>query len=226
MRANHHNVIAALFFSAILLGSGSYVALAQSQSSQAHITWKASNFYPSSFEGKALPTFGTPVTVALEVTQAGTLIDLSQAEITWELDGKFLTGGRNVKRATFTASKGAGETHFVRVVAERGSSSFGTSVRIPVEAPSVSIGAPYLIRTNLTDSIPLRALPFFFNVSSLREIGFQWNAGGIISERRTGDNTLSLSLGDTFPSSVNISVTAASARDSSERANASLELNF
>lgn len=225
MRTNH-TIIAALVLSLIILVGGSYTALAQSQSSQAHITWKASNFYPSSFAGKALPTFGTPVTVTLEVTQAGALVDLSQAEITWELDGKFLTGGRNVKRATFTASKGVGETHFVRVAAERGSSSFGTSVRIPVEAPSVSIGAPYLVRTNLAEAISLRALPFFFNVSSLREMSFQWNVEGVVSERRTGDNTLSLSLGDTFPSLMNIAVTAASIRDSSERANASLQLNF
>ena len=174
MRKNFIIICALLFATA---GGVASVA-AQNQADKVYITWKALNFYPAHFAGKALPTFGTPVTVAVEVTRNGVLLDLSQADITWELDGKFLSGGRNAKTARFTAAKGSGDTHFIRVSLVQNQEVLGSSLRIPVTSPTVVIGAPYPMGRGVGGAMTLYALPFFFNISSLDEFAFSWLIDG------------------------------------------------
>jgi hypothetical protein len=193
-------------------------AYAQNQSSQVFITWKASNFYPAHFEGKALPTFGSPVTVAVEISRGGAFLDLSQADITWELDGKFLAGGRNTKEAHFTTTKGDGDTHFIRVTIVRGEESFESSLRIPVRAPSISIDAPYPEGRGSGGSITISALPFFFNVSALSEISFSWLVDG---ERLAAGNDHVLTISDeslTSARAFQVLLEAQNTRNSSESA--------
>ena len=67
---------------AVVIGTTS--ALAQISSDRIVITWTASNLRPSHFEGRVLPTFGSPVTASVEATRNSVLLDLSQADITWE----------------------------------------------------------------------------------------------------------------------------------------------
>ncbi|MDP3974946.1 MAG: hypothetical protein Q8P88_01505 [Candidatus Jorgensenbacteria bacterium] len=190
--------IAKYFIIALVVGvlvTDGAILHAQSQLGQVFITWKTSNFYPAYFEGKALPSLNSPVTVAVEVTKNGALLDLSQAEITWELDGKFIGGGRGVKQIPFAAAKGVGDTHFVRVSVVRGQETFETSLRIPIVGPTVSIDAPYPENRGEEGTITLRALPFFFNVSSLTDLSFSWIVNGV--RRETGsDNALVISSED------------------------------
>lgn len=154
------------------------LASAQRDPIQAFITWKALNFYPAYFEGKALPSLNSPVTLAVEAARNSVLLDLSQAEITWEVDGKFIAGGRGVKRATFTVRKGVGDTHFARVSILLNRETFETSLRIPVAASAVVIDAPYPEARGSGGGITLRALPFFFNAVSLSDLSFSWLIDG------------------------------------------------
>lgn len=167
-------------------------ASAQQSAGQVFITWKTSNFYPAYFEGKALPSLNSPVTLAVEAARNGVLLDLSQAEITWEVDGKFIAGGRGVKRATFTVRKGVGDTYFARVSILLNRETLETSLRVPVAASVVVIDAPYPEARGSGGGITLRALPFFFNAVSLSDFSFSW----LIDGERTSagsDNELTIS---------------------------------
>ncbi|MFH0806642.1 MAG: hypothetical protein V1885_02885 [Candidatus Brennerbacteria bacterium] len=152
---------------------------AQTSLSQAFITWKASNFYPAFFKGKALPSLTSPISVAVEATKNGVLLDLSQTEILWEVDGKFIGGGRGVKQATFTATKGPGDAHFVHVSAFHGAETIETSLRIPTVQPILVIDAPYRGGRGSGGTMTLRAVPFFFNLSSLSDLSFAWTVDGM-----------------------------------------------
>lgn len=180
----------AVIFSALVFSA--FGASAQSQSSQVFITWETSNFYPAYFEGKALPTLNSPVTVSVEATRNGALLDLSQAEIMWEIDGSFMAGGRGVKQVIFTIRKGVGDTHFVRVSTRLNQEMFESSVRVPVTSPLVVIDAPYPDRSGSGGGITLRALPFFFNMSSLSELSFSWLVDGVQTATES-DNELAIS---------------------------------
>jgi hypothetical protein len=167
---------------------------AQNQTSQVFITWRASNFYPAHFEGKAIPSAGSPVAVAVETIKNGALLNLAQAEIAWELDGRFLAGGKGVKYASFISTKGSGDAHHVHVSVSLGGEVFESSLRIPVTKPTVALDAPYPNRRGIKEGMTFRALPFFFNVPSLDELSFSWLIDG--ERKNTGsDNELTVTGG-------------------------------
>lgn len=193
---------------------------AQTQPAQVFITWKARNFYPSYFEGKALPTLNSPVTVSMEAAKNGAWLDTSPYDISWELDGKYIGGGRGVKQATFIVTKGAGDTHFIRVSMTRGEETIGASLRIPVGNHTVVIDAPYPNGRGKGGAITLRAIPFFFNLSSLSDFSFMWIVDG--TRQNTGsDSALTISgNSDLAPRTFSVSLEAQNQANPQEIASA------
>ncbi len=177
----------------ISLAAGAAGIFAQSQPTQAFVTWRAENFYPSYFEGRVLPSSGSSVSLAVEVTQGGILRDLAQADIGWQVDGKFIGSGRGMKQAKFTATKGSGNSHFVRVSIAQNSELVEVSVRIPTTAPTVVIDAPYVDKRGTEGKITLSSLPYFFNASSLDDFRFSWTIDG---ERREVGSDTTLTIAD------------------------------
>lgn len=193
---------------------------AQTPAMQLFLTWKALNFYPSNFEGKALATLNSTVVVSLEAIRGGTWLDLSPYELAWELDGTYLGGGRGVKQVRFIVTKGFGDSHFLRVSARLGSEILETSTRIPVADQRVVIDAPYPDHLARGNTITLHAVPFFFNIASLSDLSFTWTVGG---ERRAvgSDNELIISGGTTpSPRILNVTLEAQNRVNPQETASA------
>lgn len=185
---------AALTAAVLLFGIGAFSTHAQTAPTQAYVTWKASNFYLASFSGKALPSNGTSVALAVAVTRNGTLIDIGQANVVWDVDGKFLSGGVGQRTAAFIASKGAGDSYFAHVTVTLGGETIEGAAQIPVTGPVVVLDMPYPNGTAHGDTITLRALPFFFSASSLSDLSFSWFIDG--TEKNTGsDNELTINAG-------------------------------
>lgn len=209
-------VSAIAIFSALVLSA--FGASAQSQLTQVFVTWETTNLYPANFEGKVLPTFGSPVSVSVEATRNGILLDLSQADITWELDGKFLIGGTNAHTARFIAAKGVDDTHFILVRIARGDERLETSLRIPVRAPSLAIDAPYPSGEGMGGSMTLYAIPFFFNATSLSNLSFSWLVDGERLATRN-DHALTISSeGILNPRTFRVTLEATNTRDPGETA--------
>jgi len=162
--------------------------------SQPIITWQANNFFPSDYQGKALPSTGTRVSLSVMVIKSGKILNLSGAKIFWYVDEK-LINREGEPTITFVATKRGGDSHFVRMVIESKDGKFENSTRIPMVKPSLAIGIPYAGNVVPRNSeLRLKALPFFFNVSSLEALKFSWNVGG---EKISGvsENELVLKIG-------------------------------
>lgn len=172
-----------------------YCTTAAQEKNEIILTWQANNFFPSSYLGKALTTQYSPVSVAVELISAGKLTDLSKYQISWYLDGKYLSRGDGLKESVFLAKKTKGETHVVRVEIKNGNSILTESVSVPVFAHTLVLESPYpknIIKPNT--QISLKAMPYFFNLDTFNDLSFFWQVNGEKESSGT-NNALILNIG-------------------------------
>lgn len=185
--------ISILAASIALLAGG---ARAQTAAPYLIVTWRAHNFYPSDFAGKALPTPGTTVTTALGVVSGGQPLDLSQAKITWFLDEEFLEEGKGLQETRFVARESSRGYQLVRVSIMNDRGTFEGAVTVPVVAPQVVIEFPsFQGMARVGDEITARAVPYFFNVRSLGELSFAWQVNGAWRRAQAGANAVTAKIG-------------------------------
>jgi len=170
-------------------------------SSQVILTWQASTLFPADYPGKAMPSPGTPVSVAALVIKNSKIVDTTGAMFTWYVDERFAAEGKGESQVTFTAARPASGFHFIRVEVNAGNETSLGSARIPVAAPKTVIDVPLPNRTAAPGAeVTLTANPFSFNIASINDLEFTWLVNG---ERREGEvgNLLSLRVGTPPPGS-------------------------
>jgi hypothetical protein len=162
---------------------------------QVILTWSASNFYPSNYAGRALPSTQTPITVSAELLLNGKFTDISKAQINWyKLEDK-IEGGVGLKQIVVIPDTNDLDSIFVRAEVVLNDTTSEQSILIPISKPVVAIEIPYphsVIDAN-TD-ITLRAVPYFFNISSLDRLIFYWQVGSIKKDMGS-DNSIALKIG-------------------------------
>ncbi len=203
-----------VFSAAVLMALAVYpvspaLTFAEEGASSVIITWRARNFYPANFSGKALATPGSAVDVAAQVVARGKLTDATRASFTWYVDGKFLSRGDGVSETSFAVRKQPSDYHFVRVLVKLGQEELEATAQVPVSGPLLVIEAPYPNRVAPSNEpVTVRAIPYFFTVASLQELSFEWKVDQV--QRSTGsDNVLRISLDARSPGPSTIDIVAA-----------------
>lgn len=182
MKNLKNKIIPAVFCFIVLFGTAGFSGTAFSQATnQIILTWRAESFTPPDFYGRALPSPGSMVSVSVEETSGGRILDLSRTSLSWSIDGKFFSEGTGLKKINFKAGVAPGSSHFVRVVIERGGEKEEATAQIPVSAPRVAIAVPYYPeRTAPRGGFRVFAMPYFFNVGSLQDLLFFWDVNGAL----------------------------------------------
>lgn len=172
------------------------------------LTWSVNNFYPSDYAAKALPANGAIINASAEAMKAGKIQNLKSVSIAWYLDGDWLSGGAGQKYASFTATKVKGASHLLRVVVGLPEGEVEQTISVPIVAREVTIETPYRsgLPASIAEPLIFRAVPYFFNVSSLAQLAFSWTAGGQ-TQSANGDNELSVKAGGTSQNAFPINVT-------------------
>jgi len=168
---------------------------AQTNDANIILTWSAKNFYPVDFIGKPLPTHGTRVFVSLEVVRDGKPTDITSSPISWYVDGDFIESTVGEKTFSFFAKKTSTGGQIIRVKTQNNNSPIESSITIPVIQPETVVEVPYF--SNIVSSgqeISLKAIPYFFNNSSLDQLLFIWQFGDTV-KKIAGQNSLSLRIG-------------------------------
>jgi len=181
------------------------ISFGQTQTnSYAFITWQANNYYPADFSGKALATNGTTVNASVNLVESQKIQDLSQATITWYLDGSFFKQGTGLNQVNFTVTKTRGDNHSIRADVQTKNGLLSPSVSIPITSPKVVVVNPYSSQTiSKTSQINLEAIPYFFNVKSFGNLIFSWIVGDK-AQPSGNDNKLSLTMDPTSQGVVSI----------------------
>ena len=190
---------------------------AQSSSPRFLITWRALNsFAPSLYDGKILPGARSRITASLELISNGKLINLKSQTIYWYLNDNLLGGGTGAQRMTFSPYSGTAGTLVLRVeLPDYGGKLLMHEVAIPVVRPEAVIYAPYPNDQFSGSQATVKALPYFFNVSS-SALTFEWSVNGVPVENKEGPDILHVNLPSGAPSNfgVNISLTMQNPGDS------------
>lgn len=168
----------------ITLLAVSYAIMASGQvAPEFMVTWKANSYIPTNYPGKALPSNGSKVEVAIELIDRGKIADLSRTEVRWFINNRLQNSVIGLKNFSFIAQRLKGD-HEVRIdlLNYRGVNLTKT-ITIPLVNPEVVIDSPYpenLLTAGLDNFF--QALPYFFNIPDPSEIKFVWSANGLKTE--------------------------------------------
>jgi len=161
---------------------------------QVVLTWNAANFYPSNYRGRALPTIGTPTTISAELLVNGKFADLSKASVVWYKSGNQIDSGVGLKQTVVEPDNNDSSNIFIRAVVTLNDITAEQSIVIPVSNPVVAIEIPYPRSTiNANSEVTLRAIPYFFNISSLNRLIFYWQIGDT-KKNMGAENSISLKI--------------------------------
>jgi hypothetical protein len=159
------------------------------------VTWRADNFYPTTYVGKAIPSFGTKIYVAVEAFQDGKLLDISKSVIEWRKNRERVQQGVGQKETIVVFSENDA-TNFISVSVEWNGGTIEKSITIPVAKPKLILELPYVngVVPKNTD-IAITATPYFFNAKSFSDLSFSWQIGAL--KRGTGsDNKIIINTGN------------------------------
>ncbi len=136
------------------------------------LTWKAGDYAPADYRGKVLPSDGSRIDVAFELIDGGRFASLGATTINWRVNGDPYKTGLGVKIISFAADATKGDQVVTVSFTYRGV-ALEKTVTIPVVKPEVVV----------TGGVPIfRALPYFFNFTSLDQAKFSWTVNGAETE--------------------------------------------
>ena len=177
------------------------------------LSWRALNFFPANFEGKALASPFSPVLVGVEAVENGKFVDISQMPVSWKLDNKFLQSGTGLKEVLFRVQKNKGDFHIVQVSIGKNGAGGEESILIPIAPQTIVVELPYQgnsISPNIENTI--KAIPYFFNIQALNDLSFFWQVNNT-KEGGNSNNTLILKTGTPQVKSQNTIEITASAQN-------------
>lgn len=154
--------------------------------------WSADSYVPFGYQGRALPTKGSLVTVGAYLDVSGG--DPKNLRYSWFLDDIFQEAksgyGQNSLKFGVRRFNGSSHTVLLKVFNESRSFLVEKSITIPITSPEIvvynkngsQINLPYTASMKTFKVISDKeasflALPYFFNIESLTDLEFEWALG-------------------------------------------------
>ncbi|MBI4993841.1 hypothetical protein HZC33_02720 [Candidatus Wolfebacteria bacterium] len=151
------------------------------------ISWKAQSYAPNWYGGKIFPNRGSRIEVAFELIDNGKIADISKLRVRWYINDKLVLNekqGLGLKTYSFRVFDFPGQDIEARisVLGYKGGDQLDDLIIIPVVHSEAVIDAPYASRKIGVGNNSFFAYPFFFNISDLSKLSFQWFANSQVSQ--------------------------------------------
>jgi hypothetical protein len=165
---------------AVLLGSlflNLPVVHAQTSNSAMWLTWRAATYIPAEYDGRALPTPGSNIVVAIDVIQNGKPIDLSAETIYWYVGGSYIAGGTGLTRTAVSVPDIISQNQMtVRVSLPETLGGLARTITIPIAQPQavITVTPPDPATANRDLSFDVEAKTYFFTVNDPDQLNFNW----------------------------------------------------
>ncbi len=204
-----HNFVK--FFIAVTLFFSGASVFAQ-EAPLARITWKASNYHPPFYEGKNLPGHNTPTDFYLTLIDNGKTVDLSPYHIRWYQDSNIVIQGTDLRRMTTNAQRNRGNETIIKaaILNYKNIPEIWGIARVSVPRPKAIIDAPYAEAIIKKPDATLTLLPYFFNVTNLSELRFDWliNNNNALQPSRENPQLLKIIVPETTALNTTIAINA------------------
>lgn len=139
--------------------------------------WSADTYVPFGYQGRALATKGSLVTVEADLDIVGG--DPENLKYSWFLDDIFqgAKSGYGQDKFQFYVRRfnGARHTVLLKVFNESRSFLVEKSITIPITSPELVVHGDFDVIADKETSF--LALPYFFNIKSLKDLEFEWTLG-------------------------------------------------
>jgi hypothetical protein len=146
------------------------------------ISWKANNYVPSDYQGRIMPSKNSEVEVSFDLLDKGTIIDISKQQINWNLNHRSLRSGIGLQSIKITFNSNSEQLLEIELPdykdAKYKMAYLDYFIKIPGRAPEVVINAPYPNNIIKIGQNPFQALPYFFNITNLGQLKFEWSVDG------------------------------------------------
>jgi hypothetical protein len=195
-----------LFALALLLLSTKQARAAENDP-QFLVTWKTDTYTPAQYAGKALPTSKSRITISFDLIDNGTLVDLSKQPVRWFYGRNLVDAKQGLQTISIKLPEFIdGDKNFRIEIPSLKDTVLTYSVNIPIVQPEAVIEWPSLTNTLTTQSVEMRGLPYFFNVSDPGFLNFAWQVNGKTPLGTQSPDTLNLSLDTNTPTNTPIEI--------------------
>lgn len=197
--------IVAIFF---LLINYQPVIKAQSPNLKIMLTWQSLSYVPPNFEGKILPTAGSPIVASVEVIdlESGEIVNLSGQEIRWYINNNLIKSNSGKQRIFFRAPNFSPTTISLRVQIPSLGASMIEFIKIPVVSPEVVVEFPSYNNQFSTSSIRLTSNLYFWDEVDISQLNYSWKVNGESIQNDDSPQFLDLKIRPDTPSGYPISV--------------------
>ncbi len=206
------NVILHVFFVVIFLAgmfilSASVEAAAPPPLTGVIIDWSAKTYVPAGFVGKVLPTAESPISAWILVFVNGKVADASQYNVRWYANDQLLRSGTGIVTASFKAPTAANQVVNLQARVQNPAGELTVAnIQIPIVSPKVAIVGNYPGGTIIGSPANLTAIPYFFNVSGVDALTYQWTVNGTAAQSAENPQVATLNIGNDTPSGTTIAI--------------------
>lgn len=173
---------------------------------KAFITWRTEVTAPAGYAGKLLPNNTSRIYTSVFATANNALLDLSKASITWFVNGAVIESGVNATTLMLPPGHSSGDRLTIRAtIRDWGGDDITATTTIRRRQPRVTLSIlPGPLRS---ETLTLKATPFFFQPDTQTPLEYRWQVGGDI--RSVINNILILDTSRTnFNQSIHVEVRA------------------
>jgi hypothetical protein len=189
------------------------------------MTWHANTYVPPAFVGKALPVPLSAVTVSVEAIHSGRVASLAGETVRWYVGGRLMASGTGMQSFSFSIPQNAVAPFEVRVeLPDATVEPTLKTITIPFVRPRAVIVSPFPDDTVRNSSVSLRAVPYFFNVTTARDLLFSWTVNDAATDTTENPDQLDLSFGGSGSAEASVAVTIRNPLMTAEGAKATLDL--
>jgi hypothetical protein len=183
-------------------------AIAQVTPPQFFVSWKvAGSYIPSFYQGKALPTYGTPITASFEIVSGGKIVNVHSQTVYWYLNDNLIGSGTGLQQVTFQPTGQAPNSLVLKVELPDYPSGIAIhTIQIPMVLPVAVIYAPYPNGTFSQNPLTLNAFPYFFKISDASDLSYKWTVNGQTGANAENPEEAQISLPQDAQSGATIAV--------------------
>lgn len=177
------------------------------------LTWSANTYVPFDYPGKALPVYGSLITVAVIPISKLTL-NLETLNYNWFLDEELLVAnsGENKQSFAFQVTTTASNEHSIKVLIKNKEETLSlelfTDIKIvspeivlypfdeETNKPEFNRSEPIILLTGQEKTFT--SLPYFFSIKNIAELEYQWSVENqtITKTEKPNQFTLKIAQGE------------------------------
>lgn len=201
------------FLAGVFIAMPAHAQFEHNETIYVDLAWTCNGYTPVNYEGKSLPIRGSLVTVsAMPYFKINNqLVQSNKLNYKWFLDDEIISSN-NIPEFSFITTKFRSYTHEVRVIVSISDESVSSQewIAIKIYNPEIQVyeydgaaqvnlkkGVGSEILTSANSTSALAAIPYYFNISNLQELSYNWAMQGtqIINQLTELPQVIELKIG-------------------------------